>query len=179
MRTTPDDLLRIPMSWDDYLALDDPRPSEYYGGAQVIQGSPTFRHQKVIQRLERHLGDGLADGTDVIGGWAWSPDGSREALKPDLMVITQDGEDDHLTVPPLLVVEVVSSNRKDDYVAKTQRYAQWGAPTYWIVDPRDRVIVTFRNDGGTFVESARHTDGAVVLAYGDVEVPVDLDALFA
>ncbi len=80
---------------------------------------------------------------------------------------------------PLLVIEVVSSNRAKDFVAKLQRYAAWGAPSYWIVDPRDRVVITLALSGGLYAETARHTDGAAVLAYGDVAVPVDLDELFA
>ena len=73
----------------------------------------------------------------------------------------------------------MSSNRAKDLVAKVQRYAAWGAPAYWIVDPRDGVIITLALRNGLYAETARHTAGTAVLAYGEVEVPVDLDALFA
>ncbi len=82
-----------------------------------------------------------------------------------------------MTSTPHLVVEILSSNRRDDLVGKLNRYAQWGAPAYWIVDPRDHVILTHRLEDGYFVETGRYTDGPATLTYGDVKVPVDVDAL--
>ncbi len=41
-----------------------------------------------------------------------------------------------LTCPPLLVVEVASSNEKEDYGPKFQDYASLGIPEYWIVNRR-------------------------------------------
>jgi len=73
----------------------------------------------------------------------------------------------------------VSSNRAKDLVAKVQRYAAWGAPSYWIVDRRDGVVITLALRNGLYAETARHTAGTPVLTYGEVQVPVDLDAMFA
>ena len=147
-----DELMRAPMSWDEYLALED-TPGEYYGGCD------------------------LAPGTSVTQAWGWSPTGVREELIPDLMVHDETDEERTLTGTPHLVVEILSSNRRDDLVGKLNRYAQWGAPAYWIVDPRDHVILTHRLDGGYFVETGRFTSGAAKLAYGEVEVSVDIDTL--
>lgn len=87
--------------------------------------------------------------------------------------------DDPFIGVPHLVVEVLSSNRRDDLVAKLNRYAAWGAPSYWIVDPRDRIIRTYRLEDGIYVGTGSFTEGQAVLTYGDVGVPVDLDTLFA
>jgi Uma2 family endonuclease len=67
----------------------------------------------------------------------------------------------------------------DDLVAKFNRYAAWGARDYWIVDPRDKVLLTFRSESGIFSESGRHTDGRVNLGYADIRVELDLDDLWA
>ena len=41
---------------------------------------------------------------------------------------------------PDLVVEVLSTNRNDDLVTKTTKYAAAGVRHYWIVDPRSRTV---------------------------------------
>ncbi|GGU30580.1 Uma2 family endonuclease [Nocardioides albus] len=171
-----DDLSRVPMSWDEYLALED-TPGEYYGGSLVTMAPPGRNHQRIIHELHVLLERNLEAGLDITQGWGWSPEGIREELILDLMVHDKTDDERTLRTTPHLVVEVLSSNRRDDLVGKLNRYAQWGAPAYWIVDPRDHVTLTHRLEDGYFVETGRFTDGSATLTYGDVEVPVDIDAL--
>lgn len=171
-----DDLTRVPMSWDEYLALED-TPGEYYGGSLVTMAPPGQAHQRITFELQMLIRQHLAPGTSVTQAWGWTPNGVREELIPDLMVHDKTDEQRTLRTTPHLVVEVLSSNRRDDLVGKLNRYAQWGAPAYWIVDPRDHVILTHRLEDGYFVETGRFTDGAATLTYGEVEVPVDVDVL--
>ncbi|WP_188113482.1 Uma2 family endonuclease [Nocardioides humilatus] len=166
------------MSWEQYLTYDDAVPSEYYGGALVVAAQPSQLHQHIQFRLTTLLHAHAPAGAAVTQGWAWSPDGAREELGPDLMVHEPTTEQRALRSIPFLVVEIVSTNRSADLVAKLQRYAAWGAPSYWIVDPRDHAVTTLVLRDGLYEESGFHTSGAVVLTYGDIEVPVDLDALF-
>ena len=52
---------------------------------------------------------------------------------------------------PILVVEVVSSNRRDDYVVKRDEYEIAKIPSYWIVDPKKKLVRVFtksRNEEG-------------------------------
>ncbi len=52
---------------------------------------------------------------------------------------------------PILVVEVVSSNRRDDYVVKRKEYEIAKIPSYWIVDPKKKLVRVFtksRNEEG-------------------------------
>jgi len=174
-----DDLQRFPMSWEEYLTLDEPVPSEYFGGALVVSAAPSQHHQAIEFRLQMLLHQHLSPGTEVNHGWGWSPTDAREELIPDLMVHGPTDEQRALRGIPYLVVEIVSSNRAKDLVAKVQRYAAWGAPSYWIVDPRDGVVITLALRNGLYVETARHTAGTAVLTYDEVRVPVDLDELFA
>ncbi len=44
---------------------------------------------------------------------------------------------------PILVVEVVSSNRRDDYVVKRKEYEIAKIPSYWIVDPKKKLVRVF------------------------------------
>ena len=77
------------------------------------------------------------------------------------------------------VVEILSTNRRDDLVGKVQRCSAWRSPSYWIVDPRDHQVLTMELVEGVHLETGRVIGGQVTLRYGDVEVPVDIDALLA
>jgi Uma2 family endonuclease len=179
VRPTEDGLVRIPMSWEEYLTHDELVPSEYYEGALVLMNHPRRHHQVLVVRLLDLLRETKPADADVTPGWGWSPPDVREELIPDLMVHPVTAEDHTFTGTPLLVVEVLSSNRRDDLFAKFVRYARWGARHYWVVDPRDRLLLAFDNHDGTFVETGRHTAGRVRIPYADVVVPVDLDELLA
>ena len=41
---------------------------------------------------------------------------------------------------PLIVVEIVSSNRRDDYVIKRNEYEMAQIPKYWIIDPKNKLV---------------------------------------
>jgi Uma2 family endonuclease len=174
-----DVLVRIPMSWEEYLDRELPR-GDYYGGAFVVAPGPSIQHQHVAMRLSDALRTTCPTELDITFAGGWGPPGVREELYPDLIVhgpVTSRV----VTARPELVVEVLSSNRSDDLVGKMNRYAAWGAPSYWIVDPRDRVLLEYRLSEGVFVEIGLHTDGVVTLTYGggvEVSVDVDLDVLF-
>lgn len=170
-------LQRIPISWEEYLARDD-LVGDYYEGCFVEMSPPTARHQRIIKRLGAVLDLSAPHGAESLAGSGWSPSGVREALIPDLMVLPVDSDPKMLAEPPMLVVEVLSTNRSDDLVAKIYRYAKWGAPAYWIVDPRDQVLITYELAEDHFVETARYTNGSIVATYDGVKVPLDLDAIF-
>lgn len=178
-RPREDGIVRVPMSWEDFRNLDEPFPSEYYGGCLVVMNAPGRRHQVIIQRLYAAISAVIPRGQGVVPNWGWSPVRLHEYLIPDLMVHPTTEEDLEFSGIPHLVVEVLSTNRRDDLVAKVQRYARWGAPSYWIVDPRDRLVLTFELQDETYVETGRFTSGQVTLSYGSVPVPVDVDALLA
>ncbi|MBU2694524.1 Uma2 family endonuclease [Pimelobacter sp. 30-1] len=173
-----EELRRIPMSWGDYLNHPE-NDGEYYGGCLVVMPTAGKKHQQIVKRLLRLVEADLPAGAEALPSLGWSPSGVRELLIPDLTVFRDESDEDFLSGVPLLVVEVLSTNRRDDLVAKVQRYAAWRAPSYWIVDPRDHQVLTLELVDGLYLETARHTGGQVVLTYGDVEVPVDLDALLA
>ena len=170
---------RVPMTWHDYLVLSDSPPSEYFGGQLVVSPLPNRQHADIVKTLQRAIDDNLAPGTRSYSNWGWSPRGIEEELGPDVMVVPETDDFVRFTGIPLLVVEVLSGNRHTDLTEKAQRYAMWGAHNYWIVDPRDHVVLTYALADGELVRSGIFTDGGAKLRYGDVAVPVDIDALLA
>ena len=45
-----------------------------------------------------------------------------------------------------MVVEIVSSNRKDDYIKKLGYYEQAGVKEYWIIDIKYKKITVYQFD---------------------------------
>jgi len=62
---------------------------------------------------------------------------------------------------PILVVEIVSSNRREDYVIKRNEYEMAEIPEYWIVDPKNKLVRVCANprnkEGYSFVDFAEDT----------------------
>jgi Uma2 family endonuclease len=51
---------------------------------------------------------------------------------------------------PVLVVEVASSNRRDDYILKMAEYAYNNIPEYWIIDPSKGCLWVMTQPDGEF-----------------------------
>jgi len=68
-------------------------------------------------------------------------------VQPDVMIICDQTKitDKKVLGAPDLVVEVVSSNRSDDFVRKLQLYKNGGVREYWIIDPSEErtIVYTF------------------------------------
>jgi Uma2 family endonuclease len=73
---------------------------------------------------------------------------------PDLVVLTAGAQPDVLTVPPLLVIEILSP---DDSYSDTQErakdYREMGVETVWIIDPKTRTGRMCR--GAEWLEASR------------------------
>lgn len=179
MSTITESVRRVPMGWDDYLRLDDTTRGEYYGGALVMTPGPTRQHQNICVWLTVHLRDAVPTGMDVSLGWGWSPAGTHTEYIPDVMVHPATQESTRFTGIPLLAVEVLSTNRRDDLVEKATAYAARGLRDYWIVDPRDHVLMAYALVDGMYELRSEHTEGVAALTFADVAVALDLGALFA
>lgn len=155
---------RIPMSWDDYLALADDERGEYYDDAFVVSPSAVQRHQRIIARLVAAIAPQLPPSADVLSEWGWRPSPETEFI-PDVVVFDRT-DDRYLTAIPRLVVEVLSDDRGRDLLHKFHIYARLGLQRYWVVDPDGPTIITYRLDDGVFHEEGRFT--------GETEALLDL-----
>ena len=151
-----DPLLRIPMSWDQYLKLPEKPRAEWVNGvAVIVNAPPTFDHGGAMVRLASRLLTALPDLHVVAETYLRM---SAELVRlPDVMVTRTVPPDGWVSEPPLLVVEVVSpSTQAQDRIDKAAEYAGFGIGQYWLADPVERTLEVMRN-----VEGAWHTLGAL------------------
>jgi Uma2 family endonuclease len=110
----------------------------------------------------------------------------RRGRKPDLYVYFAGRKPEPrglVTVPPDVMVEIVSPRPKDarrDRVDKRADYAAFGVTYYWIVDPQLRILEIHElGSDGRYVCSASASVGLVDRVPGFDGLVLDLDALWA
>jgi Uma2 family endonuclease len=170
-------VVKIPMPWEKYEALEPDARHEYIGGCLVVNPRPTLGHQAALLRLARLLDDAAASGYQVYPEGAWKP--GTEEWAPDIMVCPrQDAV--RFTGTPELVVEILSSNPARDLVLKSHRYAAAGLPRYWVVDAEALYLTAFELQEGEFSEVAHAgPDDEITLDFGVGTVTLNLRQLLA
>lgn len=132
-------------SYQAYLDLPDDLRAEYINGVIIMNPPPSFAHQRTCLRARDMLVAALPGAIVAVAvGWRLRPDRDNVRI-PDVCVLGHEPESELVTVPPLVVIEVLSSNRTDDLVRKSTDYLDAGAGQYWIIDPRDTVLDCYLN----------------------------------
>ncbi len=180
-------VLQRPLDADDLMAFpDDDKRYEIIGGQLVVSPSPSTRHQRISNRLNRAL-EAFLESTGT-GEVFYAPLDVRlsfyDVVQPDLLVVLNDRreiiQEQGIVGPPNLVVEILSpSSKMTDRVDKAALYARSGVEEYWIVDPIDETMTVYGLDGDRFAPSAtleRNDDLYSIVLAGFV---LDLDTIFS
>ena len=134
-------------------------PHEVVDGSVVVNPPPSTRHERVVAAVLAQLWQAAPAGIDVFGSnlGFWYDDTSY--LTADVTVVRgEDLQERGTSVPPLLVVEVLSpSTRRRDVLGKWNVYAEAGVPSYWLVDPVEPSLSVLTLTDGLYVETARVT----------------------
>ena len=161
-----------PLTYEDYAAIpNDGNRYEILDGELFVTPAPVPRHQRVLLNLFRivdthvrqhRLGEVLIAPIDLI----LAP---TTVAQPDLLFIRAGREaivtERAVEASPDLVVEVLSpSSIRQDRTIKAGLYARFAIPSYWILDPRERVFEAYVLDGETYDLSHRAHDNAIVSA---------------
>jgi Uma2 family endonuclease len=161
--TAPQFLLPIdrPLTVADLdLTPDDGQRYELDDGVLVVSPAPMTIHQRVLHRLQVLLDAVCPPEFELLPGPGVEMSDIQYRI-PDLVVVrvTSIGlADRNVTQPPELVVEIASpSTARYDRTRKKVVYAEFGIPSYWIVnpDPREPSITMFALSGSSYAETAR------------------------
>jgi len=121
---------------EHYAAGDDRgMRRELVDGTLIVSPFASRRHQCAVARLQQVLTAACPPDLLVLGTISVDREPATN-LQPDLTVIRTDDLDKPPTQGrPVLIVEVLSpSTRRFDLMVKRQLYAEFGVPSYWIVD---------------------------------------------
>jgi Uma2 family endonuclease len=138
-------------TYDEFARLpDDGNRYEVIGGELYVTPLPTPNHQKVAVRLTTALETFLVShGLGEVFGPLDVLFGEGDYLEPDIVVVLRERmtivTDRGAEAAPDLVVEVLSPKTAlRDRGIKRERYAHFGVPEYWLVDPQRRQIEVYR-----------------------------------
>ncbi|WP_333744187.1 Uma2 family endonuclease [Streptomyces ardesiacus] len=164
---------------------------EIIGGQLLVTPPADVPHSRALTRLMRpFIAAGLDDGgTEVHQGIGlWLPMDAEDYAVPDLAVVDAD-VDDHLVenncYDPVcfrLVLEVTSSNWRNDLKTKVTAYAAAMVPVYVIVDRKhQRLHVLTDPDCADYSTHRVHSPGETVTLPDSLgaEVTLDVGAILA
>lgn len=123
--------------------------------------APSTRHQKIVGKLDRFLGNYVAQSkagevfvapTDVVLS-------NLDVVQPDLLFVSSARAsiitEKNIQGPPDFVIEIISeTSRKTDETIKRKLYEGYGVREYWIVDPELETVDIHRLTDRGYVRAA-------------------------
>ena len=103
----------------------------------------------------------------------------KTMVQPDVLILCDLDKQKKQVIygAPDFVVEILSpSTRKKDLTIKHRKYLNAGVREYWIVDPKEKRLITYDFENGEKVGSYPFTEN-VGLAIYDGKITVDLTEL--
>ncbi len=146
----------VRQTYRDYCATPDDERYELLDGKLIMVPAPNRKHQVVLLRLARKLGDFTEEhglGTVYVAPFdVFLSD--TDVVQPDVLFISRAREDAITTEKdvrgaPDLVIEILSPSTADnDQGYKHELYGRHGVLEYWIVDPVAETIAVHRQRDG-------------------------------
>lgn len=146
-------------TFDDLRSLPEDARAEVVSGEVIAAPAPLPRHGWVIRTVGSYVGRPFSDDEGGPGGWWILPEvdvelGPHDVVRPDLSGwrrerLAAPWDERPIRTRPDWVCEVLSpSNVRHDRVTKTNLYATFGVPFYWILDPAIGTLEALRLDAG-------------------------------
>lgn len=121
---------------------------ELIDGEIIAMSSPSTIHQTIVTEISAEIRNYIKTNNGKCKSFVAPYDVrlKNSIVIPDISVICDKSkiDDKRCNGSPDWIVEVVSSNWKDDYIRKLALYEENGVREYWIVDPeKEKVFVYF------------------------------------
>ncbi len=126
-----------------------------FGIPYAMSPSPKRRHQQTERKAIRVLEDAIMKEVgicqcEVYHELDWIID-ENTVVRPDVMIVCGNFEDDFLRFPPSLVIEITSKRTQmADRNVKFRLYETQRVPYYLIVDPERKTTEIFSLDGNGY-----------------------------
>ena len=181
--------VKIGATYQDVIDAPEHMVAELIDGELFLQPRPAKPHAEAASVLGMLIGPPFRLGRGGPGGW-WIQDEPElhlfaDVLVPDLAGWRKAGmpaldlTEAAYTTPPDWVCEVVSPGTAGkDRVRKLPKYAQAGVKHAWLVDPVQRTLEVFENQGGTWLMIQAFQGPAAVEARPFEAVPLELAELW-
>ena len=164
-------------TYKDYCATPDDERYELLDGNLMMGPAPNRKHQEVLFRLARKLGDFTEEhrlGTVYVAPFDVVLS-DTDVVQPDVLFISRAREhtitDENVRGAPDLVIEILSpSTAERDQGYKHELYGRHGVLEYWIVDPMAETVAVHRQGDGRL-------EAAETLGRGDTLRTALLDGL--
>ena len=179
------------ITWQDVQQLpDDGNRYEAIDGELYVTPAPTWRHQRISQRLEQALIRLLEEpGHAVVAHAPIAVEfpATGEGVQPDIVCVSSARRgiicEEGIRGPPDLVIEILSpTTARRDRGVKRKLYERQGVSEYWIVDHEAEAVEvwTFAAEAGGPGASAhrRFTDRLPVHHAGEPVGEIDLAEVF-
>ncbi len=122
---------------------------ELLDGELYMVPSPSTYHQELIAEIIFQIKSFLMENS--VGRIIPSPYdvyfSEENYVIPDIIFVSNKNEkiitSKNIQGVPDLIIEVVSSNRENDFVRKRDLYEKQGVPEYLIFDPRDKIVYQY------------------------------------
>lgn len=151
---------KINYTFADVLSWDEDERIEIISGKVFMMATPSRIHQKITGELFRQLANFLEGKQCEVyaapfGVRLFEQDGDSEenvdtVVEPDISVVCDRSKLDKRGCKgaPDMIVEVLSpSSLRHDRLVKLNLYQQAGIREYWIIDPENRAVQVFLQDG--------------------------------
>ena len=174
------------ITWQDVQQLpDDGHRHEAIGGELYVTPAPSFRHQRISQKLEQallHLLETPGHGLVVHAPIGVEFPATEEGVQPDIVFVSQARRelitDKGIRGAPDLVIEILSPTTAGrDRGVKLKLYKQHGVEQYWIVDPDADAVEVWNFDDEPAFQSFR--ERVPVRLGGKAVGEIDLAEVFA
>jgi len=166
-------------TYDDYKLWE--------GDWELIEGQPVsmapapmIKHQTLSYRLGMLLGNQLEDceECEVLGEEDWKI-GSDTVLRPDVVVICEEPNEEYITKTPEIVVEIISSSTaKKDETFKFDIYEKEAVPYYILIYPDDLKAKVYKLKDGKFFKEGDFFKEIYKFEGLTCELELDFDRLF-
>ncbi len=122
---------------------------ELLDGELYLMPSPTLLHQEICDDLtyqiksylkKNPLGKMFSAPVDVVLS-------EENVIIPDIVFVSKERlhilKEKRIEGIPDFIIEIVSSNKRHDYVEKKALYERFGVREYWIIDPDEHVVLVY------------------------------------